>query len=558
MIRVATASEMRDLDGRAATECGIPSLLLMENAGAETVRELLNAFPHAVRSRVLVLCGRGNNGGDGFVIARRLLGRGVSVRTVLLARREEIRGDARVNLDVLETMGAPPAEVGPDGGLSVVRDAIESADLVVDALLGTGAQGPARGLMADIIDCLNRSGRPVVSVDIPSGLGADHAEAPGPAVRAALTVTFALPKRSLVLFPAAAHAGAVRVVDIGIPRQLWADAAVGVGLLEPADVVPAFPARPASAHKGTFGHVLVIAGSAGKTGAAAMAALGALRAGAGLVTLAVPASLHDILETKLTETMTVAVAETEARTIAREALNAILDLAQGKDAVAIGPGLGTHPSTRDVVRELVTRLSMPLVVDADGINALAGSVDCLRRAAGPRVLTPHPGECSRLVGLPADAVLRERIPLVQKTADDLRATVVLKMARTLVGHPGGGVAIVPTGNPGMATGGSGDVLTGLIAGTIARGVAPPLAACAGAYVHGLAGDLAAEELGQEAMIAGDVLERLPGAIRRVKAEGTEGHSANGQTGNWAEASLRNSATGRFGEWQGGRLRGARG
>jgi hydroxyethylthiazole kinase-like uncharacterized protein yjeF len=330
-----------------------------------------------------------------------------------------------------------------------------------------------------------------------------------------------------VLFPAAAHAGAVRVVDIGIPRQLWADAPLCLGVLEPADIAPAFPARPAAAHKGTFGHVLVIAGSAGKTGAAALAALGALRAGAGLVTLAVPASLHDILETKLTETMTVAVPETEARTVAREALNAILDLAQGKDAVAIGPGLGTHPSTQAVIRELVTRLPMPLVVDADGINALAGADDCLRRAAGVRVLTPHPGECSRLVGLPADAVLRERIPLVQRTANDLRATVVLKMARTLVGHPAGGVAIVPTGNPGMATGGSGDVLTGVIAGTIARGVEPLLAARAGAYVHGLAGDLAAEQLGQEAMIAGDLLERLPEAIRRIKAGVPDGNVAIG-------------------------------
>lgn len=546
---------MRDLDGRAGTECGIPSLLLMENAGAETVRELLSAFPEAARSRVLVLCGRGNNGGDGFVIARRLLGRGVSVRTMLLARAEEIRGDARANLDILRKLGAEPVVVGADGGPAAVREAIGSAELVVDALLGTGAQGPARDLMAETIDCLNRSGRPVVSVDIPSGLGADQAEPPGPAVRAALTVTFALPKRSLVLFPAATHAGAVRVVDIGIPRHLWADAPMGVGLLEDADVAPAFPLRRAAAHKGTFGHVLVIAGSAGKTGAAALAALGALRVGAGLVTLAVPASLHDILEAKLTETMTVAVPETEARTIAREAVHALLDLAQGKDAVAIGPGLGTHPSTQALVRELAARLPMPLVVDADGINALAGADDCLRRAAGPRVLTPHPGECSRLVGLPADTVLRDRIGLVQTTAADLRATLVLKMARTLVGHPTGGVAIVPTGNPGMATGGTGDILTGLIAGMIARGTDPLLAARAGAYVHGLAGDAAAEQLGQEAMIAGDLLERIPEAIRRVKAGVVEGKSAIRQFGNWAEQPLGNSATGRFGDWETGRLGG---
>jgi len=518
MIRVATAAEMHELDRRAGDECGIPSLLLMENAGAETVREMLATFPEASRSRVLVLCGRGNNGGDGFVIARRLLGRGVSVRTILLAHREDVRGDARTNLDILDKLGASPLEIAAGSDLSAVQDAIGSADLVVDALLGTGAQGPARGSVADAIECLNRSGRPVVSVDIPSGLGADQPEPPGPAIRASLTVTFALPKRSLVLFPAAAHAGELRVVDIGIPRTLWADAPMDVGLLEPADVAPAFPARAAAAHKGSFGHVLVIAGSVGKTGAAALAALGALRVGAGLVTLAVPASLHDILETKLTETMTVPVPETEARTISREALDALLGLAHGKDAVAIGPGLGTHPSTQVLVRELVTRLPIPLVVDADGINALAGADDCLRRAAGPRVLTPHPGECSRLLGVPSDVVLRDRIPLVQKTVADLRLTLVLKMARTLVGHPTRGVTIVPTGNPGMGTGGTGDVLTGLIAGMIARGVEPLLAARAGAYVHGLAGDLAAERLGQEAMLAGDLLERVPEAIRRVKAD----------------------------------------
>jgi len=324
----------------------------------------------------------------------------------------------------------------------------------------------------------------------------------------------------------------VRVVDIGIPRRLWADAPLGVGLLESADVAPAFPVRPAAAHKGTFGHVLVVAGSAGKTGAAALAALGALRVGAGLVTLAVPTSLHDILEAKLTETMTVAVPETEARTIALDALDALLDLAKGKDAVAIGPGLGTHPSTLAVVRELVTRIPIPVVVDADGINALAGAEECLRRAAGPRLLTPHPGECSRLVGLPSDAVLRDRIRVVQRTAADLRATLVLKMARTLVGDPTGGVAVVPTGNPGMGTGGAGDILTGLIAGMIARGVEPLLAARAGAYVHGLAGDLAAERLGQEAMIAGDLLECLPEAIRRVKAGSIVGNSAIGNFGDW--------------------------
>ncbi len=517
---------MQDLDRRAAGECGIPSLLLMENAGAETVRELLAAFPNASRSRVVVLCGRGNNGGDGFVVARRLLGRGIPVRTVLLARREDVRGDARTNLEILDALGASPVEIATEAGLSALREALAWGDLVVDALLGTGSHGPARGLAAEAIACVNRSGRSVIAVDVPSGLGADQAELSGPAIRASVTVTFELPKRSLVLFPAAAYAGRVRVVDIGIPRALWAGGAPEVAVLEPADVAPAFPAREAASHKGKFGHVLVVAGSVGKTGAAALAALGALRAGAGLATLAVPASLHDILEVKLTEAMTVPVAETEARTVAHDALDALLALAEGKDAVVIGPGLGTHPSTQALVRDLVGRLRVPVVVDADGINALAGSPECLRRAIGPLVLTPHPGECSRLLGVPTAEVLRDRIPLVRKTAVDLRLTVVLKMARTLVGDPTGTVAVVPTGNPGMATGGTGDVLAGLIAGLVAGGIAPPLAARSGAYTHGLAGDLAARRLGQEAMLAGDLLDSLPEAIRRVKA-GDTGDGAAG-------------------------------
>jgi NAD(P)H-hydrate epimerase len=527
MIRVVTAAEMQALDRRAAEECGIPTLLLMENAGAETVRELLAAFPDAGRSRILVLCGRGNNGGDGFVAARRLLGLGAAVRTLLLARRGDVRGDARTNLEILDALGAPPVEIATEDGLPALHEALAWGDLVVDALLGTGSAGPARGLAAEAIACVNRSARPVVSVDVPSGLGADDAVPPGPAIRASVTVTFALPKRSLVLFPAAVHAGRVRVVDIGIPRALWASAPAEVAVLEPADVAAAFPVREAAAHKGNFGHVLVVAGSVGKTGAAALAALGALRGGAGLATVAVPASLHDILEVKLTEAMTVPVPETETRTVAHDALGALLELAEGKDAVAIGPGLGTHPSTAALVRDLVGRLRVPVVVDADAINALAGAASDLRRAAGPLVLTPHPGECSRLLGVPTAEVLRERVALVRATAADLGLTLVLKTARTLVGDPAGAVAVVPTGNPGMATGGTGDVLAGLIAGFIARGVPLPLAARAGAYTHGAAGDLAAQRLGQEAMLAGDLLDSLPEAMRRIKAAEGPGGPAGG-------------------------------
>ncbi len=515
MIPVVTAKQMQSLDRRAVAECGIPSLLLIEIAGAETTRELLAAFPQFPTPQVVVLCGRGNNGGDGFVVARRLLARGCPVRTILLARREEVQGDARVNLEILERMGAALV-FATAAELPAVREALASADLVVDAMLGTGARGTARGLIAEAIGLVNRAGRPVVAVDIPSGLEADLPEAPGPAVRADLTVTFALPKPCLLLYPAAASAGRVRVTDIGIPRTLVAGAGVRLHLLETADVRAAFPPRDPAAHKGTFGHVLVLAGSVGKTGAAALCGLAAQRAGAGLVTLGTPRSVHDILEVKLTEVMTDPLPETEERTLALEGLDHILRLAEGKAAVAIGPGIGTHPSTQELVRRLVTSVAAPVILDADGITAFAGQPDLLARAAGSVVLTPHPGELSRLLSVGRDELLARRVIVVPETAGRLKVTLVLKTARTLIADPDGQAAIVPTGNPGLASGGTGDVLTGLIAGLAAQGLPPGLAARAGAFLHGLAGDLAAREIGAEAMIASDVLAALPEAIRQVK------------------------------------------
>jgi NAD(P)H-hydrate epimerase len=516
MLKVVTAKEMQELDRRATAEYGIPSLLLMENAGAETAREMRAAFPALSRERVVVLCGRGNNGGDGFVVARHLRARGTSVEAFLLARREELRGDARINLEILEKLGAAPAEITAASDLGALKERIASADVVVDALLGTGARGPTVGLFAEAIESVNRAGRPVVAVDIPSGLVADSSEAAGPVIQATLTVTFALPKRCLLLYPAAGYAGSVRVADIGIPRELCRDPKLTLGLLEAADAASAFPPRDPASHKGTFGHVLVVAGSVGKTGAAALCALAAQRAGAGLVTLAVPESLNDILEVKLTEVMTAPLPETAARTVASDALKPLLALAEGKSAIAIGPGLTTHPSTRQLVCDLLTSLGLPMVVDADGINALEGRAGLLARAAGPVILTPHPGELSRLLGMERAEVLAQRIALAPQVAADHHVTLVLKMARSLIAGPEGSVAIVPTGNPGMATGGTGDVLTGLIAGLLARGVPPGPAAHAGTYVHGLAGDIAAARVGQEAMLAGDLLDCLPEAIRQVK------------------------------------------
>jgi len=518
-MKVVTASQMRELDRRATEEFGIPSLLLMENAGLQAVLEMERSFPRLASRRVALLCGKGNNGGDGLVVARHLFDRGTSVEVYLLARRDEVKGDAKTNLEIATRLGLPIHEVTTHQSLQEVRGPIARADLIVDALLGIGIEGGAKGLLAEAIDLLNQAGRPIVALDIPSGLSADERVLAGPSIQATLTITFGLPKRGLILFPGASRAGRVAVADIGLPHQLLSDDTLDVSLLEPDQVACALPPRDPNAHKGTYGHVLVLAGSPGKTGAAAMCALSALRIGAGLVTLAVSESLNDVMEAKLTEVMTEPLPETSERTVGMGALGKLLMVIDGKRALAIGPGLSTHPETSELVRELVATVTLPTVLDADGINALASKPETLARAAGPLILTPHPGELARLLSISRDEVLHDRIAIAKKVAADYRVHLVLKGARTLVVDPDGRVAINMTGNPGMATGGTGDVLTGLIGGLLAQGVGPGLAARAGVYLHGLAGDLAAGAMGQEAMLATDLMAQIPEAIRRVKARG---------------------------------------
>jgi len=515
-MKVVTAKEMQELDRRAEAEYGISSLILMENAGAGAVREMERYFPGVYRSRVAVVCGKGNNGGDGLVVARHLANRGVKVHVLLLAKKDELKGDAAINLRIAQNAGISVAEVVTARDLQGHQVALATSDVIVDAILGTGLTGPARGISAEAIQVLNKLGRPLVALDLPSGLGSDDGRIQEPCVRARLTLTFALPKRSLLLYPAAQCAGEVRVVDIGIPRVLLTDPKLPVNVTDAEEMRAALPPRDPDTHKGTYGHVLVLAGSPGMTGAAALTSLGALRAGAGLVTLAVPEGLNDLMEVKLTEVMTVGLPETEERTVAFEARDTLLGLMEGKRVLALGPGLSTHPETARLVVALVQSAKIPLVIDADGVTALARQPEVLSRASVPVILTPHPGELSRLLMVSKEEVIEKRIPIAQKVTSTYNVYLVLKGARTLIADPGGAVHVNPTGNPGMATGGVGDVLTGLIAGLLSQGLAPALAAVVGVYLHGLAGDLACEQLGPEAMIATDLMEKLPEAIRAVK------------------------------------------
>lgn len=513
-MRVATASEMREIDRSAIEEYGIPGTVLMENAGVAVIRRLESIFETLSERKFCIFAGKGNNGGDGYVIARHLANQGARVKVFLVGERAAISGDARINLDIIDKMGIDIIEINSERDWDKAKVAATFAECLVDALLGTGFHGEVSGDMAHMIDIINAAGKLVIAIDIPSGVEADTGRVCGRAVRATYTVTFGLPKPGLFLYPGAECAGELTVADIGIPTAVVNKQNIKQNITMAAAVRAILPKRNPAAHKGISGRAMVIAGSRGLSGAAAMAAEGALRVGAGLVTLNTPASLQDILAVKLTEVMTKPLAETETGGISREATEEIINLASGSDVLAIGPGLGQHEETATAVRETITAVECPLVIDADALNALVGYTNLLSECAALPVVTPHPGEMARLTGLSTEAVNADRIGVSRQAAGEWGSIVVLKGAHTVVAFPDGEVYINTTGNAGMATGGTGDVLTGIIAGLIAQGLSSHDAAVAGVYIHGLAGDVAAQA-GMIGMTAMDVLKAVPAALYGV-------------------------------------------
>ena len=508
---------MREADRRAIEHLGIPSLVLMENAGRQVVDAMEAGLGSAAGRRIGVLCGRGNNGGDGFVVARVLHERGANALVCLLGSAGDVRGDARVNLDSLERLGIAVGEITDEPGWATLSPQLAAADVIVDALVGTGLTSALTGLAAMIVADVNAMAVPIVSVDLPSGLSADTHQLIGPCVDATLTVTFAAPKPALVLLPAAQHAGDVVVADIGIPQDVI-DALDGPRIEVSAgdELAPLVQARPEASHKGDFGHVLVVAGSRGKTGAAYLAAAGALRSGAGLVTVATPRSCQPVVAALGAEFMTEDLDETPEGSIAAAAAVRVLELAG--DVVAIGPGLGAVAETRAFVRALLSREQRPLVVDADALNALAGDASALgHRRECDVIVTPHPGEMARLAGKSTEQIQADRVGAALALATAHRLYVVLKGHQTVVATPDGSAFVNPTGNPGMATGGAGDVLTGMIAAWLGQ-LGDAEAACRLAvFLHGAAGDLAEAEQGQHALTAGDIVRHLGAAARALGA-----------------------------------------
>ncbi|MGQ0811990.1 MAG: NAD(P)H-hydrate dehydratase [Nitrospiraceae bacterium] len=516
-MKIVTAVQMQTLDRRMITEAGIPSLTLMERAGTGVVAGMEQVFGPLAGKTAMIFCGKGNNGGDGFVVARLLKLRRVRVHAVILAEPTELSADAKTMYRrFIKIAGASAVHVF--ASMKQVQDLLNGSDYVVDALLGTGLSASIAGRYREAIEAINAANRPITAVDLPSGINADTGLVLGAAVQATLTVTLGLPKLGLYLGPGIDHCGIVQIADIGIPPS-YIDALQSRIVLITGELIQrAIPRRMPSAHKGSFGHAGIIAGSIGKTGAAALAANAALRVGAGLVTVATPASVNDALEAKLLEVMTIPMPETKSRTLAHSGVDRLLTFVQTRTAVAIGPGLSTHPETVELVQTLVRQMDKPSVLDADALNALAGKVSLLTESKIPPILTPHPGEMARLeVEATPQSVNADRIGIATRFSQQRGVILVLKGARTVVARPDGMVGICSTGNPGMATAGTGDVLTGMITGLLAQGLPQWEAACAGTYLHGLAGDLAAAQFGAAGMTAGDLLHRIPYAL--IQASG---------------------------------------
>jgi NAD(P)H-hydrate epimerase len=510
MMKVATAEQMQELDRKAIETYRIPGIVLMENAGRGATEAIFKAFPDLQKMKIAIITGKGNNGGDGFVVARYLMNAGVHVKVYLLADPKVLRGEAETNSQIFQRMKGEVISVPSSKDYQKVKKELEKFDLLIDAIFGTGLDAEVRGYYREVIDHLNTLQKPIVAIDIPSGLDANTGKPLGTAIRASLTVTFGLPKIGHLIPPGPEYVGEVKVIDIGYPRRLEDEEKIQTHLLEKEEIKEwlSSPRHP-DTHKGDYGHLLVIAGSVGKTGAAAMACEAALRMGAGLVTLAIPKSLNAIMEMKLTEVMTEPLPETPKQTLGLRSFSAILRLCENKKAVIIGPGMGTFKETQTLILKLLKALEIPVILDADGLTALSSQSKVLPVPNRSLILTPHPGEMARLVRSTSKEVQDDRIGISRSFSQSNHLYLVLKGYRTLIATPKGEVFINPTGNPGMASGGTGDVLTGMIGGLVCQGFDLLQSLQISVYLHGFVGDLMAQELGEKSLIATDIIKKIP-------------------------------------------------
>ncbi len=508
-MKILTSEQTRNVDRRATDRFGIPSLVLMENAALAVVDTIFQHYADC--ERVSIFCGTGKNGGDGLAVARHLEGRGVVPAIFIVGDRRKFTGDAETNLTICQRLAIPMYDMTDSDSLEDALVHAGDADVVIDAVFGTGLNRAPEGIYAEVIRSINELALPIVAVDVPSGVDASSATPFDPHIEAAVTVTFATPKICHVFEPASISCGEVIVANISIPRAAIEDEGVTLSLTTPADVRPHIAPRLASTHKGTYGHVGIVAGSFGRSGAAVMCARGAIRAGAGLVSVATDPEAARLVNAGAVEAMTFPIELTSS-------LPEVTSFLGGKSAILIGPGLRDDSESYSFVRALLGGIEQPTVIDASALNAFAGHASEINPKARPRVITPHPGEMARLLGSTTKEVTTNRIEVARDAARRCRCVVVLKGYQTLIADPEGHVNVNPTGNPGMATGGMGDVLGGIIAAFLARGIDPFDAACAGVYLHGFAGDMLKEEMGDIGLAAMDLAERLPLAIKRLRSE----------------------------------------
>jgi len=528
-MKVLTAAETREVDRLTTDRHGIPGLTLMENAGTSVAEFVRGKFPALTQRRIVVFCGKGNNGGDGFVVARKVLEFGAKPVVYLFAAPEEMHGDAAANRDAWKKSGGETHVVSDAAEMPAAKAALEKADIIVDALLGTGARGPVEGLLREAIEAMNvrRPEQTVVAVDIPSGANADTGEVGSVAVEADYTVTFTAPKIGMLSGKANDCCGELIVADIGSPWTLIEEVGKGnVRWSEPREFAKFAVRRKPAGHKGDYGHALIAAGSVGKSGAAVMASWAALRAGAGLVTVATPEPVLAQVAAHRPEVMTESLRPTETGSIALSNLeHGYFDaLLKGKRVLGMGPGLTTHRETQEFVRTVVKQRSLPIVLDADGLNAFDGRAAEMKDSRGMLAITPHPGEMSRLAGVSTAEVQARRMEIVKKAAADWNCYAILKGHQTLTTTPAAVVYVNSTGNPGMGTGGTGDVLTGILSGLTAQYGADnwERTLAFGVWLHGLAGDLAYADHDEAPLMAGDLILAIPRAYQHFYKEMARG------------------------------------
>ena len=513
-MKLLTASEMKAIEKEAIESYGIPSIVLMEHAGKSLAEKCFKILDENCRfKKVVVFSGKGNNGGDGFVCARHLINKGIEVKVILMSDSQELKGNAKINFDILQKMNVEIFSALSEDSLHMIKLHLTDADIIIDAIYGTGFKGKAAGIVGKTIEMLSDCDGRIISVDLPSGIEADTGRINGPCVKADYTLTFGLPKIGLYLEPGSSNSGQIEIVDISLPRELLDSENLKKNLITAIWCKNKLPQRKSIGHKGNYGHVFIVGGSTGMTGAVALSCEGALHTGAGLVTAGIPQSINNILEMKLTEAMTKPLPETINEVISQKAADSILKFTKNSSVLAFGPGISTASSVKELLKKILPSVETPVVIDADGLNVLAEIInedkDFLKSISVPVVLTPHPGEMARLTKLSIEEIQNDRLKYAVKYAAEWGVILVLKGAKTLVANPDGKVYLNTTGNPGMATGGSGDVLTGVVSSLIAQGIEPLDSTALGVYLHGRAGDMAAVDKGMHGMTAKTIIEWLP-------------------------------------------------